>query len=233
MPIYNLSVDTATQKKQKLMKLLPIIGLAALPALIFGFIASRDMPYVFPFMVLVMCIATIIGITLGIKRQSSTKLILENDQVIYQRQGRAEVRIKREDIKRIIETSDSGLRIKSIDPTDEIFVTKDFQNYDQLKIELGYWLPIETPVHRKYPFNLFVSWIIIMVVLIIAAFVFRIRIFFYLWIASLALPVVYQYALNFKSMIVTKDPKKRIQIIISFVLIVYIIYKLFLSVFFK
>jgi fatty acid desaturase len=233
MSTFSLSEDSNIQKKQKLMKLLPLIGLAALPALLFVYKVSEDTPYVFPLVLISLCVTIFIGIMLGIRRLTSIRLILENDKIVFQRPGRPEIRLNREDVKQIIEVPDSGLKIKSIDPTDEIFVTKDFQNYDQLKMELGSWLPIENQAQRKYPFYLIIAGLLLMVIFTIGTFVFRIRIFFYLWMASLASPVIYYIARDFKSMIVTKNRKKRIQSIISFVLIAYIIYKFLIPLFLK
>ena len=233
MSTYSLTKDSNLQKKQKLMKLFPLIGLSVLPALLFVYKMSEDTPYVLPLVLISLCIIIFVGIMLGIRRMTSVKLILENDKIVFQRPGRSEICINREDVKQIIEVPDSGLTIKSIDPTDEIFVTKDFLNYDELKMELGSWLPIENQAERKYLFYLIVAGLLLMVIFTIGTFFFRIRIFFYLWIASLASPVIYYIVRDFKSMIVTKNRKKRIQSIILFVLIAYIIYKFLIPLFLK
>jgi hypothetical protein len=226
MSTYFLPDNTKSQKKKNIFKLLPMILLAGLPAIIFGYFTSRDIPCVFPVFLILTVSVIVIAFIIGINRRFSVKIITDNDQITYQRSGKPDVRIRRDEIKKIIEIRDSGLRIKSNDPTEEIFASKNLVFYDQLKNELSSWASIENAEQGKSPQKLIIAYLLWMAAITLLTFTLRRRVLFYIWVASLVLPVLYHYALDIKSIFVTKDSKKRIQLILVYSFIAYLIYRL-------
>ncbi len=226
MPTYFLPDDTKSQKKKNFAKLLPMILLAGLPAIIFSYFTNRDIPYAFPVFLILIVSAIIIAFFVGINRRYSVKIITDNDQIIYQCSGKPDVRIRRDEIKKIIEIRDSGLKIQSNDPTEEIFASKDLVFYDQLKNELSSWVSIENVEKEESPQKPIIAYLLWMVAITLLTFTLKRRVLFYIWVASFVLPLLYHYALDIKSIFVTKDSKKRIQLILVYCFIAYLIYRL-------
>jgi hypothetical protein len=222
MTTYRLGKEETDQTKKTLIKIVPLLVLALIPALIMVFALSKDFPILLVIVPVMLVFVTVTGIVLGIKRRPSISVTLENDQLRYQRTGISDIVIRRDEVKRIVEHEEGGLTVESVDPTDRISVPKNLENYDQFKQELSSWGLIEADQTNK---NL--PYLVggILVVLSVGAFVLKEKVFFYLLLLALGSFVLYQFAVDFKSMLVTKDKSKRIRLAISFLIVGYLIYR--------
>ncbi len=219
MTTYALRKDTQDQAKKSFIKFIPLVVLASLPALIMAFAMSGDAPYLIYFMVIMLIAAITIAYFLGQKRRPTFLLTVDEVGIKLHRSGNADVMIRRDEVKTISD-EDAGLRVRSIDPTDEIFIPKDVENYESLKTELGSWILVEKGEQNKF---LQIGGLIGVIVIFLGMIVFKEKVFVYLFLALLAGYVIYLYSRNFKSMLVTKDKWKRIRIIGSFIIFGFII----------
>jgi hypothetical protein len=158
--------------------------------------------------------AIIIVYLLSKNRRSTFLLTVNEDGVNLHQSGKTDLFIQRNEIKNILDEN-SGLRIKSIDPSMEIFIPNDLENYDKLKLELNTWSIIEDG--QKYKTRQ-IAILVFVIILLIGGYITKNPLFGYTLLALLTVYVVYLYSQNFKVLMVTKDRWKRIRIIISFVL---------------
>jgi hypothetical protein len=173
-------------------------------------------------------VVIVIGLFLGIKIQSSVFIALDNEQLKYHRSWRPDVIIRREEVKHIFEDDNGGITIKSIDPADRIYAPRDLENYEQFKMTLDSWKLIEKDQSNQY-----VPYVIgiLLIVFSVGAFLFKEKIFFYLFFASLGVFVVYQFDTDIKSTLVTKDKSKRVRLALSSLVIGYVLYRFIYSLF--
>jgi len=222
MTTYRLGEVEPDQTRKTLTKVLPIIALAAVPGLIMVFALSKDSPILLVVVPVMLVMVTVIGIVLGIKRRPSIAVTLDTDQLRYQRRGIPDIVIRRDEMKRITEQEGGGLTVQSVDPADRIYVPNNLENYDQFRQELSSWGLIEPHETSNYLPYLVGG---ILAVFSAGAFLLKEKVFFYLLMLAFGGFVVYQFAVDFKSMLVTKDKGKRIRLAISFLIVGYLIYR--------
>jgi hypothetical protein len=211
---YKLKEDTEGRTRKSFIKFLPMVFLASMPALILAFAASKEAPFVLYFMLFALISAIIIAYFLAKSRRPTFLLTVTEESVALHQSGKADVCIQRNEIKTIF-NEHTGLRIKSIDPSVEIFIPNDLEHYDTLKLELNTWSIIEDGQKNKTRQTVILVFVILM---LIGGYLTKNPFFGYTLLALLTGYVVYLYSQNFKVLIVTKDRWKRIRIIISFVL---------------
>jgi hypothetical protein len=211
---YRLKEDTHGRAKKSFIKSLPLVLLASLPALIMAFIIRKEFPFFIYFMLFALMSATVIAYFLSSKRRSSFLLTIDQDRVNLHQSGKRDVIISTSEIKKNID-EDSGIRIKSIDPTVEIYIPNDLEDYEKLKTELTSWAIIESGQKNK---SLQIIVILFVCFLLIGGYITKNPIFGYTLIALLGGYCVFLYTQNFKALMVTKDRWKRVRIIISFIL---------------
>jgi hypothetical protein len=231
MSTYHLNKPDSEQTKKTLLKIVPLILLASIPALLMVYASSKEFPILMVVFPLMLIVVITIGITLGIKRQSSSLFIIDNNQITFRRSGRPDVMVKREDVKHILESDDGSITIKSIDPNSVIYVPKELLNYDQLKMEISSWKLIEKNEDNKKPMMLTYLMLGLQVVFAIGAFLFKEIVFLYLIGVSLVAFIVYRLFLDMKSFLVTKDKKKLVSLIIPILLVGYILFNIMASIF--
>ncbi len=214
MTTYKLKEDIEGRTRKTFVKTLPLVFLASLPVLIMAFMIREEAPYLLYLMLFFIVSATVIAYFLSSKRRTSFLLTVDQDTISLRQSGKDNVSITRNEIEKIIDEN-SGIRIKSIDPSVEIFVPGDLVDYEKLKSELSSWASLEsggTSQTRQ------IVTILVVCLLLIGGYLTKNPIFGYTLIAMLAVYLVVIYSQNFKAMMVTKDKWKRVRIIISFVL---------------
>jgi len=98
----------------------------------------------------------------------SMEIELDTDKISASYFEKPQKVIQREEVKQIVNLKGSGLRIDCINSELSIFLPKELQNYDQLKVGLSSWSPFinqSDPILRLYAFLSFL--IIVGIVMII------------------------------------------------------------------
>lgn len=214
MTTYKLKEETPGRTRKSYLKFVPMIFLAAVPALLLSYSVRNETPFVMYFMLFALVSAIVIAYFISIKQRATFLLTVNEDSIRLRQSGKGDAFIERNEIAKIIDEG-SGLRIKSIDPSVEIFIPNDLEDYDKLKLELNTWAIIESGQGKKLRDATIIGFVIL---LIVGGYMTRNPIFFYIILGLGAAYLLYTYSLNFKTMMVTKDKWKRIRIIISFVL---------------
>jgi len=221
MATYHIDKRDSSETKKTLAKIFPLLILASIPALVMVYVSSKDFPLLMIIVPMMMVLAITIGIVLAIKKQSSVVITLDENQLIYRRSGQPDIVIRREEVKGIYEHDDGGIAVQSIDPQITIYAPKNIENFDQFKMALTSWKLIE-----KSQSNMLMIYIIGIgiAVLAVGAFLFRVKECFYLLIAAFGLFIIYQFAINIKSALVTKDKGKRVGLVLSILILGYFLY---------
>jgi hypothetical protein len=231
MAIYKYSKQSGLETNAALKKILPILAIAAIGPLAMFYASLPE--YFLPFLVFYIAIIAF-AFFVAIYLQSRSLLILEKNQVTFRRSGKPDVNILRTEVKKIVQRGEHGIAILSQGPADDIFIPISIEGYEAIRNELNTWYPIEpelSPDNRLLIFT--ISIIALSSISAVCAFVFKIKIFFYIFALSFVVIFIGSIIESFK-----KTGKKRtegqrssslIQRIIFGLVVVYFVYKIIIS----
>ena len=230
MTTYNYSKESGKEIKAKLMQLLPIIAIAVIGPLALTYAVQ---PQLFPILLGIYLIVVTFAIFLAISLNKRTQIIMDNNQVSLKRPGKPNVTILRSEIKKIVQRSNNGIIVISQNSDDEIFVPSSLDGYDSIRNELNTWHRIESESPPgKRQLIIMISVMAISSIAAIGAFVFRIKLFFYVFALSFIIIIVYGLIGSFKQSFKKQSNTQSSNVIrrvLLILVIAYFVYKIIIS----
>jgi hypothetical protein len=233
MPTYTLSKEDSQDIKRGLSKVLPIIAVAIIGPLAMSYAFDYR---VFFFLLAMYVFVVVIAIAIAVSRRSRYRLTIDQNQLTLQRPGKPITTILRSDIKSIVESPQSGITVFANQSNENIFIPRELNGYEIVKSELNSWRTIgPEPVADNRQLKLIISLIVISSVAAVGAFLFRIKIFFFLFIISFLSIAIYGIVGSFKESFKKRSEGQRrggvVQRTILILVIVYFVYKIIISFF--
>jgi hypothetical protein len=198
MTTFTLPEQNWRHIKPLLAKILPLIALTAAGPLAMAYALSPTLE-IFLFVIALLIFVTGIGISLAVFASARQKFIFENDRITHRRPFYAEVTISKSSVSSITEDTEHGLTIQDARSGSRIFVPNSLTGYEDLRAQLGTWLPIGRPPRSvSRPLTIIISLIAISSLAAVGAFVFRIKFLFFVFAISFFAVFIYAFVLSNK-----------------------------------
>jgi hypothetical protein len=233
MATYKYSKQSGLETNATLKKILPILAIAAIGPLAMFYASLPE--YFLPFLIFYIAIIAF-AVVVAIYLQSRSLLILDKYQVTLRRSGKPDVNILRTEVKQIVQRGEHGIAIIPRSSSDEIFIPNSLEGFETIRNELNTWYPIEPELFTDNRLLIFtISIIALSGISAIGAFVFRIKIFFYVFALSFVIIFIGSIIESFKKSVKKPSEGQRsgslIQRIIFGLIVVYFVYKIIISFF--
>jgi len=229
MATYNYPKVNRQELKRILIFILPIIALIAVGplAMFYG-----TLPEYLPWAIIVLFVIILIGLSLGIFIRPSSQIIVDDDELIFNLPGNLPTTISRTSITSIIEDLNEGLTVIDDNSGCRIFIPNILEGYQTIRNELNIWHPIlPSPSGEGNPLRIVLTIIAISTISAVGAFIFKIKILYFVFIASFFVIAIMQIINELKRK-AQSSPKKAVHPIHRVILgliILYFIYRLIVS----
>jgi len=217
------------EMKRNLSFILPIIVVIAIGPLAMFY---ATLPEYLPWAVIFFVIIIFIGLSLGILSRPRSTIIIENDELIFKRPTKSPTIISRNSVTSITEELNGGLTVVDENSGDRIYIPNILEGYQTIRNELNIWHPIlPPPSDEGNQLKTVLTIIAISTISAVGAFVFKIKILFFVFIASFIAIGIMQVLNELKHKPKSSSKKKvhPIQRIIMGLVILYFIYKIIVS----
>ena len=141
---YQFTPEAQETEKIKFKKCLPWLSFAFLPMLVCAFSPNLNIAFSFFGLCCMFCFLGYYAIKSATNMRLTMRISLDGDNLAWHTDGRPDKIINRNEIKKIIEIPNEGLRVDSLDSSQVIFIPIDIEGFQILRTELSTWaLPTE------------------------------------------------------------------------------------------
>jgi hypothetical protein len=233
MPTYTLSKEDNQDIKRNFSKLIPLIAIIAIGPLSIAYAFDHRL---FFFLLVMYVLAVVMATVIAISRRSRYQLTIDQNQLTLQRPGKPVTTILRSDIKSIVESPQSGITVFANQSNENIFIPRELNGYEFVKSDLNSWRTIGSePVADTRQLKLIITLIVISSIAAVGAFLFKIKIFFFLFIISFLSIVVFGIVGSFKESFKKRSEGQRrgsvVQRTIFILVVTYFVYKIIILFF--
>jgi len=180
--IYELTQEAKEIEKKRFEKSLPWLSISFLPSIFIILFPNIELATLLIGISLFFCMLGYYFIRSSTNRRLSIRISLNDDQLSSLINGSPYVTIKRDEVKKIIEIPNEGLRVDSTNYPQAIFIPIDIEGYQLLKTTIASWsIPVEP---SKKEFRNLIIVIYGTLVIIITAILLKNKIF---WILTCTL----------------------------------------------
>jgi hypothetical protein len=231
MATYNYPKVNMKEIKRLLFFILPIIVLIAIGPLAMFY---ATLPQYLPLAILVLIIIILTGILLGIIIRPRSQIIIDNNELIFDRPGKPPTTISRTSITSISEELNVGITVEDVNSGSRIFIPNILDGYQTIRNELNVRHPIlPPPSDERNPLWIVLTIITISTISAVGAFVFKIKILFYVFIASFLIIAITQIiaTINHKPQSKPNKSASPVHRVILGLVILYFLYRIIVSFF--
>lgn len=152
---YQLTQEAQEVEKKRFKKCLPWLSITLLPMVgVIFVLPDMELAIILFGMSFTLCLIGYYAIRSATNMRLSMRVSLDGDRLTLHIDGRPDITIIRNEIKRIIEIPTEGLRVDSINSSQVIFIPVDIEGFQILRTELSTWkLPAE-PSKTEFRFLL-------------------------------------------------------------------------------